>query len=120
MKKRSIHLLVFLVSVGAFSCATSQPNTRDAKAEVTEHDPYRDPNIRLNQNCLPYGQCLPGECGKKAAGCGKTMNCGPCNAECPEGKIRSCECQGIAPWPGQSCPCITPAEQKACRKTPPA
>jgi hypothetical protein len=70
-------------------------------------------------HCLPYGTCQPWECGRKPAGCGLTMFCGPCPKKCPEGQLRSCRCQGIKPRPGQVCPCITKSELEACTKKPP-
>jgi hypothetical protein len=95
---------VLLLSVTALSCATALP------------DDYYD-----NETCDPYGECRPGMCGNVDAGCGITLDCGPCEKpKCPEGKIRSCGCQGMAPDPNRLCPCITPAEQKACAQKPPA
>ena len=95
---------VLLLGLGALSCATALPEN------------YYD-----NETCDPSHGCLPGMCGHQHNDCGDPMYCGPCEKpKCSEGKIRSCGCQGIAPDPNRLCPCITPAEQKACAQKPPA
>ena len=115
--------LVFLIPllIIASSCATKKQKGTQLERELGpenqqglhQEEIEEEESIYNTGNCLPYGQCMPGECGEKPAGCGITMNCGPCPEACPEDQFRSCACMPQDPTDGTHCPCIPMTQHQA-------